>query len=169
MKEKFLKISMTLMTLVALILAIVSYMGQKKMAFIDYNEVYNNCDLKLKLEKDLQKVANARKSELDSLQMELSFLSEKIKGGNTSKEEIGKFDDMKNRFLTYQQKYEEENIRLKETYFTQIRQEINEKSKEYSIKHGYDYFFSAIGEGSLMYAAESEDVTKDFQKFIDNK
>ena len=167
MKEKFLKTAFVLMTFIALILAIVNFIGRKKMAFIDYNEVYNNCTLKKRLEKDLMKVANSRKNELDSLQMELSFLSERIKGGTSTKEEMGRYDEMRNRFLTYQEKYEEENVRLKETYFTQIRQEINDKAKEFSKLNNYDYFFSAVGDGALMYASESEDVTKDFQAFID--
>lgn len=169
MKDKFLKISMAAISVVALALATITYIGQKKTAFIDYNTVYNNCELKIKLEKDLQKVTNSRKSELDSLQMELSFLSEKIKANNASNEEVGNFEDMKNRFLTFQEKYEEENVRLKETYFTQIRQEINDKAKEFSKQNGYDYMFSAMGDGSLMYAAEGEDVTEAFQKFLDGK
>ena len=169
MKDKFLKIAMTAVSIVALVLASIAYISQKKSAFIDYNEVYNNCELKIKLEKDLQQVTNSRKSELDSLQMELSFLSEKIKANNASSAELSNFEDMKNRFLTFQEKYEEENVRLKETYFTQIRQEINDKAKEFLKQKGYDYFFSAVGDGSLMYGAESEDVTADFQKFLDGK
>ncbi len=167
MNNKFLKISLIASVLISLTISITVFVTQKKTAFIDYNTVYNNCTIKKKLEKDLLSVANNRKSELDSLQMELSFLSEKIQANTASNEQLSNFEDMKNRFLTLQEKYEEENIRLKETYFTQIRQDINEKAKEFSIKNGYDYLFSANGDGALMYSSESEDVTKDFQLFID--
>lgn len=167
MKGKFGLVAVVSVAILSFILVCVLFFTQKKTAFIDYNTVYNNCEIKKKLEKDLLTVTNSRKSELDSLQMELSFLSEKIKANTASNEQLGNFEDMKNRFLTLQEKYEEENIRLKETYFTQIRQEINEKAKEFSIKNGYDYLFSAMGDGSLMYASESEDVTEEFQHFID--
>lgn len=140
-----------------------------KTGYFDYNTLYNNCTLKLKLEKDLEKVASQRKSELDSMQMELSFLSEKIKAGTSSNEELGKFEDMKNRFLTFQQQYEDENIRLKETYFTQIRTEIAEKAKTFAKEKGYDYLFTMINDGSMMYGSEKEDVTKAFQDYVDGK
>ncbi len=169
MNNKIFKISTISILIISLGLAISVFVNQKKIAFIDYNTVYNNCQIKKRLEKDLQSITNKRKNELDSLQMELSFLSEKIKVNNASKEEIGKFDEMRNRFMTFQEKYEEENVRLKETYFSQIRQEINDKAKEFALKKGYNYLFSAMGDGALMYGSESEDVTVEFQNFIDNK
>lgn len=143
------------------------HMNQKKIAFFDYNTVYNNCKLKLKLEKDLMRVGSLRKSELDSLQMELSFLSQKIGTNSASQTELDRFEEMKTRFLTYKDKYEQENMQLKDTYFSQIRKEINDKARMFSEKNGYDYLFSATGDGSLMYAAKEEDVTEEFQKFMD--
>jgi Skp family chaperone for outer membrane proteins len=143
------------------------YMNQKRLAYFDYNTVYNNCKLKIKLEKDLMRVGSLRKSELDSLQMELSFLSQKIGAKSASQSELDRFEDMKTRFLTYKDKYEQENMQLKDTYFAQIRKEINDKARMFAEKEGYDYLFSAMGDGSLMYAAEQENVTEKFQKFID--
>lgn len=145
------------------------YFNQKNVAFFDYNTVYNNCKLKLKLEKDLIRVGNLRKGELDSLQMELSFLSARIGNNKASQDELDQFEDMKNRFLTYKEKYEQENIQLKETYFSQIRKEINDKARIYSEKRGYDYLFALVGDGSLIYGAESEDITEEFQQFVDKE
>ena len=139
------------------------------MAFFDYNKVYNECELKLELEKDLEEVVSARKSELDSMQLNLSFMSNKIKSGNASNEDLNEFELMKSQYLTFQGRYEEENIRLKEEYFTQIRKEINEKAKIFAEETGLDYLFSAVGDGSLMYAKESEEVTEEFLNYVNSK
>ena len=144
------------------------YMGSpSKTAFIDYNAVYNNCKLKLSLEKDLERVTNLRKSELDSMQLELSFMSEAIKGGKASQEKLDTFEELKNRFFMLQSRYEEENMRLKDTYSTQIRKEINDKCKQFAESRGYAYLFAAMGDGAIMYGSPSEDVTADFRKFLD--
>ncbi|MDF3026943.1 MAG: hypothetical protein K0S23_1250 [Fluviicola sp.] len=136
-------------------------------AYFEFNKVYNDCSLKKKLETDLEKVFSARKSELDSLQLELSLISGKIESKNASGLELQKFEDTKTRFLTLQENYEQENMRLKDTYTAQIRKEINDKARLFAEKKGYTYLFAAMGDGTIMYASDKNDVTKEFQEFID--
>lgn len=150
-------------------LTVYQLMNKTKVAFYDYNEVYNNCKIKKDLERDLELIVGNRKRELDSLQLEISMLSEKIKTEKVSDEELRNFEDSKNRFLTFQSTYEQENIRLKEQYFAQIRNEINDKSIAFAKDNGYSMLFAAIGDGSLMYGDESLNVTEDFQKYLDEK
>jgi Skp family chaperone for outer membrane proteins len=169
MKNKLVTIGALLLAATSICISVYAMSGKKQLAHFDYNEVYNDCTLKKTLEKDLESVVSSRKSELDSLQLELSFLSTKIQGGQTDQEELNRFENMKNRYLTFQERYEQENIRLKENYYAQIRTEINEKAREYAEENGYDYFFSAVGDGSLMYAVESDDKTKEFMNFLDKK
>jgi len=169
MKKQLLPLAAIAVAITAIILSVISANDSKSLAYFDYNKVYNECQLKKDLEKDLEKVVGVRKSELDSMQLELSFMSNKVQSGSANQEELNQFEDLKNRFLTYQGKYEEENIRLKEQYFNQIRTKINELSKEYAEEHGFDYFFSAAGDGSLMYADKSEDVTEDFLEYVNGK
>ena len=167
MLKKTTRIAAVALILVTLSGVVFLFMNRSRSAFIDYNTVYNNCKLKISLEKDLQRVTQSRKSELDSMQLELSFLSQAIQSGKTDNTRLAAFEDAKTRFLTLQERYEQENMRLKETYFTQIRQEINDKAKLFAAQHGYDYFFAAMGDGALMYASESQDVTKAFQAYLD--
>lgn len=149
-------------------LLIVHFFGSSdSSAYFDYNKVYNNCSLKKRLESDLEKVVSTRKSNLDSLQLELSLMSGKIEAKKASEAELIEFEDLKTRFLTLQNNFEQENIRLKENYTGQIRKEINEKAKLFSEKEGFDYLFSANGDGSLMFGAKNKDVTEDFQEFLD--
>ena len=166
MKKNFISVVAIGFGLVALLLAILSYSAKKDIVWFDYNKVYNECDLKVSLEKDLEKVVSARSSELDSLQLELTFMSNKVETGNASETELADFEDLKGRYLTLQTRYEQENIRLKEEYFTQIRKSINDKSKTYAEDNGYDFMFAAVGDGSLMYATEGDDVTKEFLEYV---
>lgn len=136
-----------------------------EIAYFDYNKVYNNSDIKNRLEADLKKVGSSRQSELDSLQMELSFMSKRISGG-TASVELDEFETMKERFLTLQQRYEEESIRLKETYFNQIREEINKSAREFAESRGYDYLLAGMGDGTLMYGDKAFDVTDEFEKYV---
>lgn len=150
----------------ALVLSFLGLKGDDNIVYFDYNQVYNNSDIKNRLEKDLKKVGSMRQSELDSLQMELSFLSKKIGENSTSEQELGNFEDLKERYLGLQQHYEEESVRLKETYFNQIREEINQKAKTFAETKGYDYVFAGMGDGTLMYGSEALDVTDEFQKYL---
>lgn len=165
-KISYIGFSLLILTNLSLI-ALHFFGGRDKTAYFEFNKVYNECSLKKKLEKDLEQVVSVRKSHLDSLQLELSLLSGKIESKSASQLELQQFEDLKNRFLTLQDNYEQENVRLKENYTSQIRKEINEKARQFSEKKGYTYLFGAMGDGTIMYASEKNDVTKEFQEFID--
>lgn len=150
-----------------LVIGLYFFGAHDKTAYFDFNKVYNNCNLKKSLETDLEKVFSVRKSHLDSLQMELSLLSEKIEAKSASESDFRSFEDLKTRFLSLQENYEQENLRLKDNYTSQIRKEINEKARQFSEQQGYTYLFAAMGDGTIMYGAEKNDVTKEFQEFID--
>lgn len=152
--------------LLVLIFSIFQYVNQPKVGFIDYNKVYNNCKMKLDLEKDLQKVGSSRKSELDSLQLQLSILNTKV-NSSANQQVLTEFEDMKRLYLTLQENYEKENVRLKETYFNQIREDINEKAVLFSEKNGFDFLMSKMSDGGLLYGSNAMDVTKEFKNYLD--
>ena len=167
MKKNVLLISALVVSLGAMSFVLFKSDETEQIGYFDYNEAYNECTLKKKLEADLEKVVSHRSSELDSMQMELSFMSNSIKAGSSDDTQLQTFESLKQRYLMLSGKYEEENMRLKEEYFKQIRAHINKKAKEYGESQEYDYLFAAMGDGSLMYAEQSKDVTKDFLIFLD--
>jgi len=166
MKGKGLTVASLLIGALGIVFGLIAMSGQKKTAYFDYAKVHEGCDLRERLENDLEKVVSSRKSELDSLQLELSFLSNKVQANQADEIELIKFEDLKNRYLTFQNKYEEENYRLKEEYFNQIRTSINDKAKAFGEDKGLHYLFSATGDGAVMYAAESEDLTNEFLEYV---
>ena len=156
----------TLLGIVAIVMSALALNAEKKIAYFDYAKVHEECDLKERLQKDLEKVVSRRTSELDSIKLELTFLSNKVQANNADQEELNLFEDMKNRYLTLQNSYEQENYRLKEEYFNQIRQSINEKAKSFGEDNGYNYLFSTVGDDALMYADEGEDITKEMIEYV---
>lgn len=155
-----------LLAAVSIVLSLLALNQQRKVAYFDYAEVHEGCNLKKNLESDLEKVVSARKSQLDSLNLELTLLSNKVQSDNADQEELDRFEDMKSRFLTLQNTFEQENYRLKEEYFNQIRKSINEKAKSFGETNGYDYLFSAVGDGALMYADKGQDVTDQMLEYV---
>lgn len=166
MKRNLFLGGVTLLAIVAIVMSALALKEQKKVAYFVYAEVHEECDLKERLQKDLEKVVSRRTSELDSIKLELTFLSNKVQANNADQEELDLFEDMKNRYLTLQNSYEQENYRLKEEYFNQIRQSINDKAKAFGEDNGYDYLFSAVGDGALMYADEGEDITEQMIEYV---
>ena len=156
----------SILAVLALVLASIIYFTKDQVAFIDYNEVYNNCEMKKDLEKELERVTNLRKSSLDSLQLQLNFISNQVKSNTGGQAKLTEFEDMKSMYMNLEQQYKEENMRLKESYFGQIRSEISEKIKQYADANGYDFVFSLMGDGALQYGAEGKNITKDFQAFL---
>jgi outer membrane protein len=155
-----------LLAVVAIVLSVMALAGQKRIAYFDYAKVHEGCELKEQLQKDLEKVVSKRTSELDSIKLELTFLSNKVQVNSADQAELDLFEDMKNRYLTLQNQYEQENYRLKEEYFNQIRKSINDKAKSFGEDNGYDYLFSANGDGALMYADQGEDITKEMIEYV---
>lgn len=155
-----------LLAIVAIIMSALALTDQKKLAYFDYAKVHEGCDLKERLQNDLEKVVSKRTSELDSIKLELTFLSNKVQSNAADQEDLDKFEDMKNRYLTLQNNYEQENYRLKEEYFNQIRKNINDKAQSFGEDNGYDYLFSAAGDGALMYASEGQDVTEQMTEYV---
>ena len=101
MKRNLILATIGAVALVSLSFSIFKDDSKNSMAYFDYNQVYNDCELKKDLEQDLEKVVSSRKSELDSMQLELSFMSNSIKSGNTNQNELDAFENLKNRYLTF--------------------------------------------------------------------
>ena len=58
---------------------------------------------------------------------------------------------------------------LSERYTSDIWNRINTYVSAYGREHGYAYIFGASGEGNIMYAGESEDITEDVVKYINER
>jgi outer membrane protein len=86
-------------------------------------------------------------------------------------------DDKLNAVIGYQKKIIEEkyrefddlNQKQAEDYQKQILLQINTYVKEFGKLNKYQYILGANGEGTLMYADESKDISAEVLQFINNR
>lgn len=140
--------------LVAVLGAIVFTHESEKKAYIINQEVFDGFEGKLALEKELSALKTAHKQWLDSVNLEI------VEKGNRSIIQL------------YQQQaaaFVSEEERLSGKFTADIWQLINQYTGEYGKKNGYDFIYGATGNGSLMYAGESNNITKELILFINDR
>lgn len=138
--------------------------------FIIIQEVYSGFDMKKEIEVKYNKTKNARDKILDSLELELKILARKIQSENEkNKETIEQFNVKRDEFVQRKQTYEEDNAALTKQYDLEILTQLNQYVKDFGEKNNYTYVFGNDGNGSLMYALEANNITKEVIEFINAK
>ena len=144
--------------------------SRPKTGWIDLNTVFNEFIYKKELETKLNNVRLARKSKQDSLELELKILSQDLdKKKSVSEEEKKLFFNKRESFLLFKQQIEEDNAALSSQYDQQILKQLNQYVQDFGKSQGYSYIFGAEGNGSLMYADDSENITKKVSEYINNR
>lgn len=141
-----------------------------KIAFVNNNLLYKEFKGKVELEKKFIKEKESEQVYLDSLYMEVKVLDDKIKSTGTK--------DEKQRLLLIEKKkafdrlasdFNGRNKQLEDKYLDQIWNQINQYIKDYGKEKGYDFILGAQGNGSLMFAVDSRDITKEVSEYCNKK
>jgi outer membrane protein len=78
-------------------------------------------------------------------------------------------EDLRDLYSKKADEYGREETQLTEQFTSEIWAFINSGITEYGEVHGYDFIFGATGDGSLMFARESTNVTDSVIQFINHK
>ncbi len=139
----------------------------KKEAYIDTIKVFNEFDLKKSLEKKLDVSLGNDRHVIDSLKLSLQALySDSTLLGNE------RFLNMKSIQNDIEQKTYEasQNERiLTDKYNTQIWKQLNQYIKEYGKSKDLDLMYGANGQGTILYAKEKYDLSKECIIYVNNK
>lgn len=155
---------------VSAMLLMSSCSGNSKLGWVNINEIYTEFVFKKELEKKLLETKQARKGILDSLELELKILSKEIQSENgKSKERIALFEVKRENYLNKKQQLEDDNSVMEGQYNEQILNQLNQYLKDYGKENKFRYIFGTSGSGSLMYAEEADDITKDVIVYINEK
>lgn len=153
-----------------IVIVAVMYSNQKKVAYVELGEVYNDFQLKKELEAKLEKVQQTRQSMLDSIAMDLESMARKLDMQKMNDEEaIEKFEAVKQDYLMKQRIFSEDNSSATDQYTEQIWKQLNQYVKDFGQTHGYDYILGADGSGAVMFAAEGENITKEVKQYINER
>jgi outer membrane protein len=129
------------------------FLQHEKTAYFYNQQVFQSFNGTRELEAKLAQQQQQTKKELDSI----SYL---IQHGRLDLSE-----QYQKIVATRSQQYQ----LLSEQYTNDTWKFINEKVKEYGDQQRYDYIFGASGNGSLMYAKDSHNITDDIIDFVNKK
>jgi outer membrane protein len=164
-----------LIVLVVLLVAVLSYnlydgMNKPKTAYISVQSVFDGFDMKKEYEKKLTATKNSRQKLLDSLQMGLKVLGKKIESENgKNKEDLNVFSVKRDDYLQKKKVLEEDNMMQTKKYDNEILTQLNQYIRDYGKENSYTYIFGNDGNGSLMYAKETKDITKEVTGYVNEK
>lgn len=146
-----------------------------KIAYVSLNKVYNDFDLKKELEKKYTDVQSMRQKTLDSLELGMNILSRNLQNMDASKDKqhynevLNTYQYRRQEFVMKQRQFGQDNDNVSAQYSEQIWKQINQYVQEYGKEHDYTYIFGAADQGTLMYAASSNDITVAVTKYVNER
>jgi len=145
-------------------------LSRKKTGYVLINDLYSKFELRKEYTQKFERTKNERQKILDSLAINLRILANQIQQEKMkNKERIDTYNYKREDFLQKQKTFDEDNAQLIKQYDEQILSQLNQYVKEYGERNGYDYIFGNDGNGSLMYAYESDNVTPHVLAYINTK
>lgn len=142
----------------------------KKTAFFSNAQVYNEFDYKKELEYDLEQTNSKDKWVVDSLERDLQANITFMKSiEKPSDQQLIELEKKQNYYFQYRNKVEDEYATRVQEYYNLIWGRINGYVNEYGQDNQFAYIFGANGDGTVMYADNSEDITEDIITYINTK
>lgn len=139
-----------------------------KIGYVDLKQVFNEFTYTKELKKDLLSVQGARQKLLDSMEFELKMLSKEIET-NKSPEAKRKFDVKLESLMKFRKSAEEDNLAFTEQLDNKILSQMNQYIKDFGKENGYDIIVGSQGDGTIMYASDILNLTKESIVYINNK
>ena len=141
------------------------FLSIPKVGYVDNAKLFNEFKLKKILEAEYKKTENMRKSQLDSLSLGIKLMSEQ-----KLNQQQQQYLRMQQEQLEYkQQEFQEMNEALSAQYNEQIWNQLNQYVKDYGIKNQYQLIHGLTGDGTLMYAEESKDITPSLIEYANKR
>ncbi|MGZ3884334.1 MAG: OmpH family outer membrane protein [Bacteroidia bacterium] len=147
-----------------IVTALYSFKTSKKIAYINTAEVFNGFHMTKKTEAEIKKAEASRKTIMDSLTSQLK----KIQAGvlKVSEQELA---FIKTDYVEKRNRFNEDLKTFRESAVEKVWKQINQYVADYGKENGYDVILGANGQGSLMYASESAEITTEILRYANNK
>ncbi len=139
----------------------------EKIYFIDNQLLVKEFKMTKDLEKQYQSITIKRKELMDSLELELKVIENKIRTGDKELMDVYKYKLMD--FKELSEEMEEKNSEVSAKFNDQVVTQLNQYVKEYALEHNAQFILGANGSGNLLYADEDYDKTKEVIVFVNKK
>lgn len=145
-----------------------------KTAYIEIKKVFNGFQMKKELEQKYNVTASGRQKLLDSLSFSLKLLSKTLNEQKNSKSGVDeklayRFEYQRDEFLKIQNQFAQDNSALSQKMDSQILEQLTQYVMEFGKKNNYDIIMGADGNGNLMFAKESYNISDDVIEYVNNK
>lgn len=172
--KKIVVISFSCTLISLLIISAYSFTRVPKTGYVDLGKVYNEFEMKREKEAQLARIQQARKHILDSLELQLTSTSRVLQNlhkssGKPAASEVNAFQRLQDEYVYKQQSFEQESMASIEKYEQEIWKQINQYVKDYGKANGYTYILGADGTGAVMHADESEDITEELTRYVNER
>ena len=135
-----------------------------KVGYVDATLLFSKYKMSEDLKGELEKIEKGRKNILDSIAEKLNkneFASQKM-----TKEEI---EYLKKDYMSKAERFSKELEQLKASYSDKIWKQLNQYSKDFGKEKKYQIILGANGQGSIMYAEDSFDLTDQLVEFANKQ
>lgn len=150
-----------------LLLLVVSCQSDElSIAYVQNMKLYAEFDLAKELDNELQAFSKNRTNELDSLTLIFENMTADFERMNEiPAQAYQSYNDLRNAILFREKNYEEELLALSQEYDRQIWERINNYVKDYAEENNYDMVLGANGNGNLMFATDTLDITDELIQY----
>ena len=140
-----------------------------EMAYFKNAEVYNSFDYKIELENEITQFQSKAQSELDSLEQDYNLAVSYLNGADPTNDQIMMLQRKQKMYFSKKEESERQYNEKVAEYYDLIWARINAYTMEFGEENGYQYIFGANGDGSVMYAEESTDVTEEMIAYVNSR
>lgn len=165
-KTTIIKGSIWIVSVITMICGIAYSTYLNKTAFVNSNKLFQEFKMTKELEKSLKTTQDMRKKIIDSLMIEVKYA---YKSDKMSEKEMFIFKQKEKEYKEKDAEFLKQDEIQTQKYNSQIWNQINSYIKEYGVKNSYTYIYGANGEGTLIYAEKSKDITNEVLKFINER
>jgi outer membrane protein len=144
--------------------------NEKKIGYVFIQEVFNDFDMKKEMEIKFKHTQSVRQRILDSLGFELKVMDKNLQAmKNVKPEDVHPLKVREEEFIAKKKQYTQDDAVMSKQFDKQIIAQLNQYVKDYGKEKGYDYVLGNDGNGSLMYASEADNLTKEVIQYINDK
>ena len=167
MKNLWLIIGNGIILLALLVLGLYNLAREEKQAYLDTAQVFDAFTLQKELRTQLENLQSKRQTRLDSMELRLKAMAG---SSEFDRDRPGQeFISLSNLYTHQKKKFDEENLRLSREYDRQIWNQLNQYIEDFGEEKNYTMIFGANGQGNLMYAKDTKDITQELIDYINRK
>ncbi|HXB13983.1 MAG TPA: OmpH family outer membrane protein [Bacteroidia bacterium] len=159
----------SLIAAIIVYLAYQHFVNREKTGYIIIQDAYNQFEMKKEMQKKFEISHGARKRIIDSTAMVVRMLGQKIdgeKGKDTA--DINLFRRKRSEYFEHKRQIDQDDSAQLKQCDEEILTQLNQYIKDFGKENHYQYIFGN-GNGSLLAADESANVTAEVSKYVNER